>query len=278
MAELAKTRRAPKPTPVVPAVVQAVEVLRCLAAADRGMSVTAMARATGISQSSCFNLLRTLTSQHLVNFDDDSKLYTLGLGVVELASRLLSHSQQEMIWPELERISRAYGALLALWQIGDDERMVLIDRIYSDAPLRIEIRIGQRVPSFAGAVGRCVAAASRVPPDQLRVRFKKLIWQSPITFEEYAKQVERAAQDGFAVDDGQYFKGVSVVGTAIVDAEGQPRQGIGALTIAGQLSKDELRSLGQTLHATAQLLGRIWYPAKPQSPQPAIKAVARSRR
>ena len=250
-----------KSPPAAPAVAQAARILRCLADSDKGLNVTAVARQTGISQSSCFNVLRTLAGEGLVNFDADSKLYTLGLGLVQIASRVLSRSRPAMIRPELAEIARRYGALLALWEIGEDERMVLIDRVYADTPVRIEMRLGQRVPAFAGAVGRCVAAASRLPINQLRMRFKKLIWQSPVSFEEYATDVERAAHDGYAIDTDHYFRGISVVGTAIVDADGRPRMAIGALTITRQLSRDELNELGQALHGIALLAGRIWFPA-----------------
>lgn len=253
---------ATKPAASVPAVTQAVQVLRCLAEANREMTATAVARETGISPSSCFNLLRTLASEGFVRFDADSKTYSIGLGLLEIASPLLSQNQSGMIWPELRRMARAYSAFVALWQVGDDERMVLVDRVYADAPVRIEMRVGQRVPSFAGAIGRCVAAASRLPASRLRARFRKLIWHAPMSFEEYERQVEQAGKAGFSIDSGQYLGNISVVGTAIVDADGQPRMGIGALTLAGQLSPEELRALGETLHATAALVGRIWYPPR----------------
>lgn len=262
---MSKKASSSKASTAVPAIVQAVKVLRCLAESGKGMNVTVIARETGISQSSCFNVLRTLTSQHLVSFDIDSKMYTLGLGLVEIASCVLSLSRPAMIRPELANIARTYGALLALWEIGDDDRMVLIDRVFADTAVRIEMRLGQRVPSFAGAVGRCIAAARRLPVAQLRARFKKLTWQTPVSFEEYSIDVAQAAHDGYAIDIGQFVRGVSVVGTAIVDSDGYPRMGIGALTIARQLSEAELRSLGEALHTTAVLAGNIWFPRKTES-------------
>lgn len=256
----------PKSNPSVPAIVQATKVLRCLSTSENGLSVTAVARKTGISQSSCFNILRTLLSENLVSFEVDSKLYTVGFGLVQLVSPMLGRSRPAMIRPELTNIAQIYGALIALWEISDDEKMVLVDRVFVDTAVRIEMRAGQRVPSFAGAVGRSVAAARQLKPDQLRTRFEKLIWHSPISFKEYAESVERARVDGYAIDSEQYFRGICVVGTAVVDESGRPRMGIGALTLAKQLSEAQLKDLGRTLHATAVMAGRIWFPADQETP------------
>src|SRR5215203_5777 len=69
----------------VGSVVQAVTILRHLGALAEGAGVTAIARATGIGPSSCFNVLRTLLAEDLVNFDPATKYYTLGLGTIDLA-------------------------------------------------------------------------------------------------------------------------------------------------------------------------------------------------
>ncbi len=69
----------------VGAVVNAIQILRHLAHADGPQGVAAIARATGISPSSAFNILRTLSNERLTSFDDAGKTYQLGLGLSELA-------------------------------------------------------------------------------------------------------------------------------------------------------------------------------------------------
>ena len=86
----------------VGAVVNAIQILRHLAHADGPQGVAAIARATGISPSSAFNILRTLSNERLTSFDDAGKTYQLGLGLSELAVGFVGRSYADLIQPELE--------------------------------------------------------------------------------------------------------------------------------------------------------------------------------
>ncbi len=98
----------------VGAVVNAIQILRHLAHADGPQGVAAIARATGISPSSAFNILRTLSNERLTSFDDAGKTYQLGLGLSELAVGFVGRSYADLIQPELERLSLAHHILIAL--------------------------------------------------------------------------------------------------------------------------------------------------------------------
>ncbi|HBU0515229.1 TPA: helix-turn-helix domain-containing protein, partial [Klebsiella pneumoniae] len=81
----------------VGAVVNAIQILRHLAHADGPQGVAAIARATGISPSSAFNILRTLSNERLTSFDDAGKTYQLGLGLSELAVGFVGRSYADLI-------------------------------------------------------------------------------------------------------------------------------------------------------------------------------------
>ena len=71
----------------VPAVLHTVAILRYLQ--DVGNKPTPMmeiARALEINTSTCFNILKTLASQRILSYDEDTRKYTLGLALIELAS------------------------------------------------------------------------------------------------------------------------------------------------------------------------------------------------
>jgi DNA-binding IclR family transcriptional regulator len=250
----------------VPAVRQALLLLRHLAEAERPASLSMLARATTISPSSCFNLLRTLAEEGVVTFDPVAKTYELGFGLLEIASPLVSRDDAVLIRPLLDRIALQHRALITLWQMTSGDRITLIDRMYGSSPVRIEMRRGARVPALAGAIGRSVAAVTRPSTRELQRSFALLRWQTPLGFDEFLADVERARRDGFGIDLGHWTRGVHAVGTAVQDRNGTPRLCLGGLAIAGQLSLDEIRSLGAALRDTARLIGRSLYRATTGSP------------
>jgi DNA-binding IclR family transcriptional regulator len=246
----------------VGAVVHAMRILRYLSSTAAPVGIAAVARATGISTSTSFNILRTLARAGFVSFHPGDKTYGLGLGIAEIATGLVGISHAELIWPELNRLALSYEVLVVLWRVTRDDHLVLIDRAHSEQAVRVEMRMGMRLPSLAGAVGRCVAAALDLPPGELRRRFATLRWQAAPTFDAYQTEVAQAAERGWAIDDGQLYRGLQTVAAIIRDQYRQPRFGISGITIAGQHAPALLEQLGADLAQVTQYIGASLFPAR----------------
>ncbi len=244
----------------VGAVVHATRILRHLAAATAPLGVAAVARGTGISPSTCFNILRTLARSRFVAFRDGDKTYTLGLAVAELSAGLVGISHAELMHPEIERLALSYDMLIVLWRVTEDGHIVLIDRAFTHTAVRVEMELGLRLPMFVGAVGRCVAALLDLPEDELRRRFAVLRWQAPPTFAAYAAETRLARERGWSLDDGQLYRGVVTVASLAGDRQGQPRFGFSGITINGQHPPETLARLGEDLRDVARVTGECLFP------------------
>jgi DNA-binding IclR family transcriptional regulator len=263
----------------VGAVVNALRILRCLSGSSRPLGVAAVTRATGISASTTFGILRTLARLHYVSFDETDKTYRLGLAMAEMAASLLGTSHAELIHPELERLAFKYETLILLWRVTEDNRLVLIDRAYSQIAVRVEIKLGYRMPLLAGAVGRCVAATLDVPTSELRRRFADTRWQTPLSFGAFEKQVLEARERGWSLDDGYLFRGLTSAAALVVDDERRPRFGVSGVSIAGQQSSQSLKALGQDLAALAGDIGHALFPGPnftATSPKAEVRGASRS--
>jgi DNA-binding IclR family transcriptional regulator len=195
--------------------------------------------------------------------------------MAEMAASLLGTSHAELIRPELERLAFKYETLVLLWRVTEDDRLVLIDRAYSQIAVRVEIKLGYRMPLLAGAVGRCVAATLDAPTSELRRRFAGARWQTPLSFSTFEKQVLEARDRGWSLDDGYLYRGLTTVAALIVDDERRPRFGISGVSITGQQSSQALRALGQDLAALATDIGHALFPGPNFAATPA-KAGVRS--
>src|SRR3569832_2140268 len=149
---------------------------------------------------------------------------------------------------------------LLLWRVTEDGRLVLVDRAHSQTAVRVEIKLGYRMPLLAGAVGRCVAATLQVPSAELRRRFAVPRWQAPLSFNEFEKQVSEARDRGWSRDDGYLFRGLTSVAALVVDDERRPRFGISGGSITGQQPPQALKALGQDLVALADNIGHALFP------------------
>ncbi len=242
---------------LVGALVHGLSILRHLSAVGAPLGVTRIARDLDINPSTCFNLLRTLAYEGLLHFDASAKTYSVGLGLVELAKGSLElASYARFVKPHLEAIAAQNGVTATLWQRTSNERVVLVDRADNPAAVRVHMSIGQRLPMFIAALGRCMAAHSGLSRAELRRRFLLLRWEDAPSFDQYWDEVQQVHRDGYSVDEGRYFKGVTTISVPILDATGTPLMAISAVGFSAQMDAGRLSALTQDLLAHAKVLAR----------------------
>lgn len=239
----------------VRSVSQAFAILRLLARDDHPHTLSDVARATGLSVSSCLNLLRTLVAEGALEAES-GKRYRLAPGWGELGAlmrgqtaRLVARAQ-----PLLSRFAEQYDATVGLWHIQPRERLELIAMGESESATRIHMVVGQRQPIGGGSTGRALAAAQGVNDEELARRFAALRWHRPLDYAAYATQVGAARSSGYALDDGFAHAGVCSVACAV---PGEPLTFcLSASTFAGSRDGDSIRQLGQALNALAAAIGQ----------------------
>ncbi|TNE33351.1 MAG: IclR family transcriptional regulator [Alphaproteobacteria bacterium] len=246
-------------TKLVGALVGGISVLRYLSASNNPIGVTQVARDLSINPSTCFNLLRTLVHEGLVVFNPDTKTYQIGLGLVEIAhSALNGASLVRMIQPLLDRISAENQVTATLWQKVREDRVMLIATSGSGAVISIHMNIGQRLPCFVGAMGRCFAAFSNMNKAQLKAAYSKIRIENPVPFEDWYAGLPEVREKSCAIDEGNFSRGFTTISSPVFDTEGHPTMTISAVAVTAQLDRSEIERLENAVrNAAAQITAAV---------------------
>lgn len=245
------------PEKLVGALSSGLAVIRYLAASGTPVGVTRVARDLDLNSSTCFNILKTLVHEGLVTFDDGTKTYSIGIGLVELAKGALEQSSYvRLLRPHLEALAAGHRITATLWQRSREERVVLVELAENPAAMRVHMSIGQRLPMYIAALGRCMAAYSELTEKQLKERISALRWENAPSFEEYLAEVQQVRERGYAVDNGNYVRGVTTVSAPVVDGSGHAIMAMSAVGFTAQLNKVAIRQLGDDLHERASAVSR----------------------
>ncbi|CAO3436795.1 IclR family transcriptional regulator [Azospirillum doebereinerae] len=241
----------------VGAVVSALAILRYLASQDGAVSSIQTARALGLNPSTCFNILKTLVAERVVQFEEAGKAYRLGAGLVELAGSALDQvGYTRLIHPELERLAGAWQTPMTAWLRVSDTRVMLVDRAETSSTIQIHMRIGHRLPLLVGALGRCMAAHAGFSTDEMRRHYAAIRQDSPPPFERFLAEVEEARAAGYAVDRDGFTRGVTTVSSPILDAEGTPFLALSAVGLTAQFSDERVAAMAADLRDTTRRIGR----------------------
>lgn len=248
-----------KQTTGVRSVSYAIAILRLAAVTDHPLGVTEIARTVGMSASSCFNILKTLTTERFLAFNPKTKKYSLGSGAIELSSktdgaeRVLANYRSRLL-----DLATSLNVVVGFWEVRN-ERLVLASVMESNAAFRIQMVAGQRLPLSAGAMGRVVAAELGLRGDALQTHLELTQWHRPPRPATYRREVARSATVGWAADVGQFIGGVATVASVVAAAPRDPRYCITASGFVGQLDATEIERIGDATHRIASEIQRDWF-------------------
>lgn len=233
----------------------AFAILRLLAGADRGLTLSDICRALDLSPSSGLNLLRTLMAEQALVRSGDGKRYALAPGWRDLAvlaedgsARIVARAR-----PLLAGLAQAHDAAIGLWQVLPGERLALVALGESPAATRIHMAEGQRQPLGSGASGRALAAFQNLKPKELERRFAAVRWRRPLTFPAWLQQIGRAQRDGYALDDGFGHPGICSLSVVVPPPTlADPvRFCLSASTFAASRDARQIDTLGRALAGLA---------------------------
>jgi len=209
-----------------------------------------------LNMSTCFNILRTMVAEEVVDFSEPAKTYALGMGLAKLVDQsqiesLRTAAMQAM----LERLSQDQSITTTLWRLSGPDRIELVAMASGPGELRLHMSMGLRLPRLMGATGRVIAGVTHMTKSQVRSGFRSLRWERDIDFETYWEGVQFAAEHGWAFDDGYYTRGITSIAAPVVSAQGEIPYVISLVAFRGQFEDEELPGVGAALKAFSEEFG-----------------------
>lgn len=244
---------------VVRPVVNAIAILRHLADAAGPHTATTVSRALSINPSTCFNILRTLLGEGVIDFDPVTKSYSAGHGLARLARNLPQDLGLQAARPLLRQLADAYGLTVCLWQRADPDRIVavLVEPVASE--FRVHCRVGQRLPLLLGSAGRALAPYLGLDECALKRAFSELRWVRPISFDRYCAEMEAAQQLGYAIDDGHFANGLVTISAPVLDKINNARYAVTGLAFRSEFDNSARKALGEDLASLGRALANILF-------------------
>lgn len=234
---------------------KAFHILRYLSETGVPVRAVNVANALGMHKSTCFNILRTMVAENVLEFNSDTKTYGIGLGLVKLLGSTLADSKRiSAVKPLLHEVAQRFRVTATLWRLVPPDRIVLVAVEHNSGDFRIHMGEGQRLPMLMGATGRLVAAFCDMSKSEVETSFNKLRWGHPLSFDSYWRGVRAARKNGWAVDDGDFSQGVLIIDAPVFNREGVLSYTISTVSFRGQQDDAAIARIGKDLVARASAM------------------------
>ncbi|MHB8765494.1 MAG: IclR family transcriptional regulator [Deferrisomatales bacterium] len=250
---------APGPAYLVPAVDRALRILELLKTGGRELGVVEIAAATGWNKSTVQKLLVTLLHHGIVERDERTKRFSLGLALAEYGRAALNKFDiRRAARPFLDELVELSGetAVLGLRQ---GSTLVMIDKREPPAQIRVSPFLGQAHPATATAHGKALLAWLPEPEREGLCRAAGLPARTPRSITDpalFRADLAATRERGYAEEYDEYQEGVSGVAAPVFGPGGQVLATLSVVGPTFRMSPERMREFGLRCVEKAAELGR----------------------
>jgi len=227
----------------VRAAARTLEVIRCFGAETPRLSLSDIARATGLDRATARRLLLTLRDLGYVR--QEGRTFSLTPRVLELGYAFLSGlSLVEIARPYLQTVAQKLHETASLTVLEGDD-VIYLDLASSSRIAAVQIKVGTRFKAHATSMGRVMLAD--LPADELEavldmVEHDERTERTVRTTDELRSEIHKAGEQGWAIVDQELEIGLTGVAAPIRDRSGRV---VAAVNVSAHSSRRALNDLAE---------------------------------
>ena len=232
---------------------RAAALLLALGESHGEAGVTELARRLGLHKSTASRLLATLERRGLVEQDEETGKYRLGLIVIRLAEKAeRTLDLRALAMPELDRLARATRETTGLGVLNGDQLLTVAQ---ADGPNLVALGdwTGRGVPLHSVSGGKVLLASmpEREVMRLVRRGLDRFTERTIIGLEPLIEELARVRRRGFATAFGEYDVRLNGIAAPVHDARGNVIAAIDVWGPSLRLTADRVPELVQQVREAA---------------------------
>ncbi|MGI6028158.1 MAG: IclR family transcriptional regulator [Candidatus Heteroscillospira sp.] len=236
-----------------------IDVLKFIAGTGGDVVFSDIVQTLELPKSSAFELLYTLESKGVLNYDKERRTYSLGLTAYEIFSGYLNNlSLYQIAKPYMQELVKKHNITVNL-ALESGGSTVYLEKLEGDYPLRTSSKVGSIMPIHTTALGRAILATyddSRIAQIMSNVVFSKKTEYTIDSMEKLMEEIRKTRKFGYSVDDRECSAEMVCIGVPIFNRHGLAIASISFALFYSQLKSEQIPAFGEELKATAAAISR----------------------
>lgn len=244
---------------MIQSVERAVKILRCFEEQEQ-LGITEIASKMQMNKSTVFGLVSTLAETGLLERDEKTGRYRLGLELFRLGCRV-NADMQRLVMPTLDALAEELEETVNFVRPEGGDVVYLIKK-ESPHSMRICTTTGQRLPMYCTAVGKVILAMMPEAEREKIIRsFRyEALTENTITDEAALRKALLKVQwDGYAVDREELEYGLVCVAVPIFNGNRVPVAAISCSGPKARMTEKKIASACTALRHHAEKLEGYFY-------------------
>jgi len=233
---------------------RALALLKSIARADNGITLSDLALQVKLAPSTTHRLLNTLEQHGFASLDPQRGLWFVGVGAFTIGNAFLANRDHVLVArPFMYQLMEKSGESVNLANLYAGQA-VFLAQVQCREMMRMLVRLGSGAPLHASGAGKALLAD--MDPQQVKqlMKLHGLLRITDNTLDTQALlqcDLEKTRRRGYAFDDEEHAVGLRCVASTVHD---EHREVIAAISISGpraRITDDRVAQLGAMVMATA---------------------------
>ncbi len=216
---------------------RAFQILSLLSERDEDMGVAELGRTLGLNKSTVHRFLTSLRDLGIVQKNEKTNKYHLGLTLFELGNRVpIKRTLIDKIHPHLLDLAFQVNEVVNLAGLFKNE-VVYLDKIESKRSVQIMTYVGFHIPPHSTALGKAILAFMN-PEDVQRILrptgLPKFTNRTITEMDALLAELRKIHTQGFALDNEEFEEGLRCVAVPLFDSRGEV---LASISISGSTAR-----------------------------------------
>jgi IclR family pca regulon transcriptional regulator len=237
--------RPKKPRYFVNSLAKGLSLLEAFAEACRPLTLSEIAHAMKVNNTTATRLCYTLTEMGFIQ-RDDHRQYRPTPRVLTLGYAFISGSDwREIAQYYLESLFKETHETVNL-SILDGSEILYIIRITERNYLPFDIRIGAKLPVYCTAMGKvlmAMGAPEKVKAILKALEFKPLTPRTITTLDKFTEELEKVRKKGYGINDDELSIGNRAIAAPVRDRDGYAVAAINIAVPSAHYSRSEMEKI-----------------------------------
>jgi DNA-binding IclR family transcriptional regulator len=225
---------------------------------DSLLGITQIAKRVGLSKSTTFGIVSTLTKLGFLEQDKDTGLYKLGLELFLLGNRVDAEGRNT-ISRELDALVETLGETINYVR-RQGSNVIYLAKKESPHSMRISTTVGMSLPMYCSAVDKAILAY--LPQDEQDAiinvtEFQNLTDNTLASAETLRSELKKIRSQGFALDSEELEYGLTCVAVPILNIQGYPVAAISCSGPSTRMTPEKIAVCQNELRQSAARLSRL---------------------
>jgi len=229
----------------VQSLVRALRLLRQIADAGDGVTLTKVANRVGLPVSSAHRLLSTLQQEGFVRFDGERTLWFVGVKAFTVGNAFLrARDLVQVARPYMRGLMEQCDETVNL-AVEDSGQIIYLAQIECRQMMRALASPGARVPMHSSAVGKVLLAYMDPKvrnPALEQMKLEQFTANTITKREHFQKSLGEIRVQGYALDDEEHAVGLRCVAAPIFN---EAREAIAGISLSGPAARVTDKRFGE---------------------------------